>query len=373
MSNRSSWLVSASLLGALAVVAAAAGAVVYSETAAIRIAVPPQRLEAHLAFNSGGMAGLALQHLAAQVTDSAQGTATGISAVGPKYASGQVTFTLVCPVYGTCQPRTEPAGEVVMTAKGFRYTTSSSVYLQPGAQTATVAILAMTPGAAGNTGAGNITIAINGGQYVTVINQLPVVGGSDTKVAPVIKQSDIDAMRAALTSRVTAALNTALMSQTSGMTYAVDGPPLLDFRSDHAVGSQVQTFTVTATGKLTATAFSMDATQAMLRAVLQPMVRPGYALRPDPIQADFQFVPAAKTTDLVITADAVGYAVPTVSMSSLQAALKGLSPSDARSRLRHDFPNSTVDLRMTPFALPWLPIIANHINVTVVVGPVPAA
>jgi hypothetical protein len=363
-------LLPALLLSGFTVLVAAFASLPYTETAAIKIAVPAQRLETTVAMNSGG-ANLAIQRFVVQATDSGQGTATGSIAV-PTYATGVVTFHLTCPTSGPCQPITVASGTIVATAKDFRYATQNSATLQAGNQDAPVGIRAIASGAAGNTAPNTITVIPNNQHpnVLTVFNKLAVGGGTDAGAGQVIQQSDVDAAQAALAAKVTDELSAAIMAQAKGQTYIVDGPPVLAFMSDHAVGEQVSTFTLTMIGKEGAAAFFDSAAQAILRASLRPLVLPGYELTPDPIQANYQLVQPAAGTDVFVTADAVAYAIPKVSRSLISTRLTGLSLSDAHRRLDHDFPGSLVEIRTRPVALPWLPLVADHINLTITVAPV---
>jgi hypothetical protein len=135
------------------------------------------------------------------------------------------------------------------------------------------------------------------------------------------------------------------------------------------VGDQAQTFSLTVTGKLGASVFSDADAQAVLRAALKPRLTPGYQLTADPIKAKYQLVPAADGVGVVISADAVGYAVPQTAISGLRARVKGLSVAAAERRLAHDFPGSSIAIRTGPGWAPLLPLFADHIIVRVSVLP----
>jgi hypothetical protein len=359
-------------LGGLGLVVIAVAALAFAETANVRIAAPAQKLEAQVSFNTGEHAGLALEHLRVHATELIHGNATGTIAIGAKFASGQVTLSLVCSVIPPCVKIRVLAGAVVQTPRGVRYKTLSSAFLQQGAQTVTVGVRAVVAGPSGNVGANSITVGNSAVPMLKVMNRLPVTGGVGPTAGRAIQQSDMDAVRAALVSKANTDLSAALLGASTGMTGVIDGPPSFAFNADHAVGSQVSTFTVTVTGEMTATVFSDEAAQAIVRAGLQPMVWPGYDLRTDPVQADYQITSIRSSTDVTISADAVAYALPKVPTSGMRAALAGRGESDARGRLSHDFRNSKIDIHVTPFALPWLPFIAEHINLTLSVEPVPA-
>jgi hypothetical protein len=360
-----------------AVLVAAFASLPLTETAAIKIAVPPQRLETSVAMNSGGTANLAVQHLDAQVTDTAQGTATSTISLAPRSASGAVKLLFVCTIRPPCGlPWTAPAGLILVTPHGLKYVTESAATFTVGTgQYQTVGIHATTAGAAGNAGMGTqATIANNPRPVGTVggvltAQYLYAAGGTDAGMAQVIQQADLDAARTALAAKVTDELFSAMLNKAKGMAYIVDGPPALDFKSDHGVGEQGPTFTVTMTGELGARAFSDTAAQAILRAALQPLVLPGYELAPGSIQANYQFAQASGNAPVLVTADAVGYALPKISTSKVSAKLTGLSLSDAHSRLGHDFPGSFVEIRTRPLAMPWLPLLAEHISLAITIEP----
>jgi hypothetical protein len=346
------------------------------QTAAIKIAVPPQRLEANVALNSGG-ANLAVQHLEVEFADAAQGTATGAVPVSATFATGWVEFRLDCNMNypsPTCPwpSLTLPAGTIVATTGGIRYGTLSAVTLKwpPPNLFAQVRIRAIVPGAAGNTGRDTIKVIENNPRSdLSVNNRYDASGGANARVAQVIQQSDVDAVQVALAARATYELGTAMMARANGLTYVVDGSPSLDFTLDRAVGDEAQAFTLAVTGKQGARAFSESEAKTILQSALRQLVLPGYELALDSVRANYQFVRTADSPEVTVSAAAVGYALPNLSMPAERARLKGLSIADAQGRLSRDFPGSSIDIRTQPFALPWLPLTGGHINLTVVVEP----
>jgi hypothetical protein len=67
-----------------------------------------------------------------------------------------------------------------------------------------------------------------------------------------------------------------------------------------------------------------------------------------------------------------GYVTTKLSTDTLRARIRGLSSADARRSLQRDVPGGTVEIRISPVspvAVPWMPLIAEHITVTVVVQP----
>jgi hypothetical protein len=362
------------LLGASALIVAAFGSLFYVETAAVRIVVPPQRIATSVQMTGGGASDVALQHLDARVLDTVRGTPTKSTPIAPRYAAGQVTFQLACPgryPLVPCPPVTVPAGSVLSTPKGRRYTTDATVTLKPGKQRELAGVHAIVLGSAGNTAPGTITIIRNNprGLPLQVFNYYAADGGVDARVAHIIQQSDIDTARESLAARVTDELRSAIAAKAAGLTYFVDGPPTLKFSVNRSAGTEVPAFfNATMTGRQSALAFSNDAAQAFLRTALQRLAAPGYELAAGPIQATYQLRPSANGAATSIWADAVGLAQPQISASTIRARVKGTTLADAANRLNHDFAGSAVDIRIEPLALPLLPILPEHINVTVVLS-----
>lgn len=353
--------------GAAAVLVLAAAGATFAETAAVRITVPPQRIDAHVTLNLDSSTGLTTRRIESHVTDVAQGMASGTVTVAPAYATGSARLMFVCPAATAINPCPVPyplpAHTVLATFKGVKFLTQAAVIFTLDSLVQNVAIRAMATGAAGNQPPGAIELMPNGPRQISVFNPYATSGGVDGGTAAVVQQSDIDAARATLATRVTDHLTSLVVAQTGGLTYATDGPPSMDITSDHAAGDQAQTFSVTMTGTLVAYAFSSQDAQAMLRTVMQPMVWPGYELL-NAIDAKFTAVQGGAAT---VSVDAVGYAVPKVSTQSIRRQLTGLGTADAYARLRQQFPGSSVEVRTTPLQLPWLPVMVDHITVTLTV------
>jgi hypothetical protein len=352
-----------------------AASLTYEETASIKLAVPAQRLEANVALSSSG---LAVQHVDVELTDTAQGTATGSIPITPQYATGQVEFLLVCrptPTAPGCQTYTVPVGTVVVSVRHARYVTTSPATLlpPPGSQRGFAGIRAVALGAGGNTGAGTI-MDIEGNPdlgsigWLKVFNYSAIGGGVDAGVAQVIQQTDVDAVQVALAAKVTYELGTAMMAKAGEMMYVVDGSPTLNFALDHAVGEATQTFTLSVTGKQSAKAISESEARPILRDALRQLALPGYELA-DPVAGSYQFVQKDGSSDVAVSATAVGYALPNLSTPAVRARLKGMRIADAQRRLSHDFPGSSIDIRTRPLAFPWLPFVGRNIILTMVVEP----
>lgn len=348
--------------GAAAVLVLAGASISYAETASVHITVPPQRIETHITVNLANAPGLTTRRIESHVTDIAQGAATGTTTIAPAYATGSVRLRDACSVAPPL-PYTLPAGTVVWTNRNVRFLTQSPVTFTACNQTQPVGIHAVAPGSAGNQPPGAIIWIQNGPLAFNVVNDQATTGGVDGGPAAVVQQSDIDAVRTSLTTRVTNDLNALMSSDAAGMNYAVEGQPTMQITSDHSAGDQASSFTVTMTGTLVGYTLSYQDGEAIIRGAMQPIVWPGYELA-DRIDASWTTVQGSGAT---VSADAVGYAVPKLSAANLRSQLAGLPMSAADWRIRHQFPGSSVEIRSTPLQLPWLPVRSENINVTLTV------
>ncbi|TME02650.1 MAG: hypothetical protein E6I61_10185 [Chloroflexi bacterium] len=199
------------------------------------------------------------------------------------------------------------------------------------------------------------------------------VSGRSTQV---IQQSDFDAVRNALSVKVTNELGAALYAKSQGNLYVGDSQPDITVTSDHNVGDETPLFTITVSGAIGATAFSERDANVLMLAALKAKVPSGQELTDDPVQFIFQGRQVGPNADVLVTGDDVlvtgkadGYIVPKLSPQSLTSQIRGLSPTDAASSLQRTAPRSRVEIRTSPGAMPLLPVIADHISLTIVVEP----
>ena len=356
-------LIRAYILSVVVVLAAVLGSLLYFETASVKLSIPPEKLVANVTLSGGPTGGdLKTQRIQATVTEAQGGTAsTGL--VGPTFATGKVTFSCT-----SCN-LTVDAGTLVTNSKSLGYATQAAANVTR-THPATVAVRATATGAAWNTAAGTIKTFSDSNPFpgVRVTNSAAIAGGADERTALLIQPADLEAVRVALAAKVTEALGAALKAKAVEMTYIADGPPNLTVISDHKVGEEVRTFTVTMTGTLGATAFSDNDARALMRTALEAKVPSGQQLTNDPVDITWQ-VERNPNGGLTVNGTVTGYVSPTLSTSTLRARIRGLSPTEARKALERAVPGSTVEIQTTPMAVPWLPLFAEHISVTVEVRP----
>jgi hypothetical protein len=361
-------MVRAYLLSAMVVLAAAGGSLLYMETASVKVSVSRQSIEAYVSLSGGPTGGpLPTQRMQASITESLQGTASTVQ-ISPTYASGQVVFR--------CSPACQRApviiaqGQLITTAKSLGYATQEPATITTTTGSATVTVRANSAGAAWNADIDTLTIiADNSDSGLKVTNPAAIAGGADARSAQVIQQSDYDTVRNALSVKVTNELGAALFANAHGTDYVGDPWPIFTVTSDHAVGDETPTFTVKMTGTVGATTFSEFQANAIMLAALKAKVPPGQELTNDPIQYIYQSHQVAPNADVLVTGKADGYFVLKLSPQSLRSQIRGLSPAEAARSLQRTAPGSRVEIRISPAWVLWLPIIADHIALTVVVEP----
>jgi hypothetical protein len=357
-------LLAAYVLSAVAVLAAAVGSVLYTETAAVKLSVAPQRVVAVVTLS----AGLQTQRIHANVTDSQQGTASTV-VTNPTYAAGQVVFKCTTPCKQA--PLTIPQGTLISTAKSLGYTTQAAAQIPTATgSSAAIAVRATAPGAAWNADANTLTAITNSPDpNLHVTNPAAITGGANSRSAQIIQQSDFDGVRNTLTAKVNDELAAALKVNAQGLNYIADALPVINITSDHHVGEETPTFTISMTGSTGAVAFSESQAQALLRTALQAKIPANAELTSDPIQAVYQVGQADPNGDASVVAKAGGFAIPKLSTQSLRSQIKGLTPAQAAKSLQNAAPGSLVEIHISPSAVPWLPVVADHIALTVVIQP----
>lgn len=362
-------LLAAYVLSAVAVVAAALGSLLVMETATIKVSVPTSMIVAERTIAGGPSSQyLTTTLIQADVSDSQQGT-TSTAQIPPAYATGQVVFTCnPCPA----NPTNVPAGTGVSTATNpaIHFVTLSAVPLTAtGSGTADVRALVIGPG--GNTSANTVTLIDHPMPNVKVTNPKPIAGGADATTAQVVQQSDLDRVRTTLTARVTLDLNATLAAQAGGLSFVPYGEPLLKVDTDHKVGDRVATFTMTISATLGGVAFSQSQADGLMRSALAKKLPSGFQLTTDPVQTSYLVQQTSPDGSVTLKGSAIGVIVPNVTPGQLKARVTGLRVDAAREKLEAIAPGTSVDISVKP-GVPWLPLIQDHINLTIVLLPASA-
>jgi hypothetical protein len=233
----------------------------------------------------------------------------------------------------------------------------------------TVPIRAALPGLPGNTAANTVTVIDKPITNVTVQNPKPIAGGAEAGVAQVVQQSDLDRVRAELMAKIVVDLNATLTAQAGGLSFVIDGQPTVNVTSDHAVGDRVATFTMTMTATQGAIAFSSAQADSLMRTALDQKIPKGFTLTPEPVQTTYQAQKTSANGDVTIKGSAIGVVVPNITVSQLKSRIKGLRVDVARHQLEQVAPGVVADITVRP-AVPWLPVLQDHITLTIVREPV---
>jgi hypothetical protein len=339
------------------------------ETATIRITTPDRYVETTAEVHGAVTGGqFKTERVQVALTESAQGAATGVAQTAATYARGYVVFNQsYCQPSNYCPPPPAKSGYEVCRVNpaggAWCYVLQSAVSCYCGER---VPVRARGPGSTFNAPANSLTYVGWVNPYVTVDNPAPITGGVDASSSPVVKQSDLDAVRAALSSQLTADLQSALHQKAQNLHYIADAGPALTVSSDVPAGANNGTFQVTVSGTLGATTFADADPQAVIATALLERVPAGYQLNGPARIADYQIQTSDPQGDVNVTGRAIGYVMPRVSVSSLRARLRGLDSGAARRLIEIVAPGSAVEIRLGPVPAPWLPFNADHITIVVV-------
>src|SRR6266550_1230509 len=314
-------IVPAAVLLAAAGAGSAFGFLFFSETAAIRITTPDSYVETTAAVRGALTGGeFKTERLQVAMTESAKGSATGVAQTAATYATGYVVFnTSYCLPSNYCPPApAKPGYEVcrVNPAGGaWCYILQSGVTCYCGER---VPVRARGPGSTFNAPANSVTYLGWANPFVTVTNPAPMTGGTDAWSSSVVQQSDIDAVRTALSSQLTADLQSALQQKARNLHYIADAAPALTLSLDVGAGSHNSTVQVTMSGTLGATAFTDADAKAVMANALVEGVPAGYRLKGPAQIVDYQIETSDPQGDVNITGTASGYMMPSVSVDSLR-------------------------------------------------------
>jgi hypothetical protein len=202
-----------------------------------------------------------------------------------------------------------------------------------------------------------------------VTNPWPITGGADARSLPVVQQSSVDAAIKSLMNKVSSELPAQLQAKANGLGYVTTGAASYTTGGNYRVGDHAPFVTVQVTGTQSAIAFPAADARAHLRQALSRQVPSGYELAPDEISASFSARPATATSDAAVTGSASGYMIRAIDVRALADGLRGQSVTAADALLRRASEDGAPQIRMSPVAMPYLPMMADHISVLIVVAP----
>lgn len=355
-------MISRLVAGAAAAALALGGAVgtlISVEHAVVRISVAPTPVRVTgVVLNGAAPSSLSTTRLEASASESLTVTSS-TRQVPPTFATGYVSFW--CSPMTSCpNGYTVPAGTLLGSVSGAQYVTEGAASFPSCQPSSPVVIRAVTMGAGGNTAGGTVLYGALP-SYIHVHNSGWIGGGYNARTVPVVQQSDIDSAATTLSARLSTELEAKLRGEAGPLSYLPVGSPAFQTTSDAHAGDASATFTVTVTGSEQGIAFSTGSANTVLRNLLKARAGDGFVLTPDAFSATYSLDPSSGA----LSASASGYALPVVDAQAMTAAMRGESLSQATARLEQDVPGSAVDIRVAPFAMPWLPMLADHITLVV--------
>jgi hypothetical protein len=309
----------------------------------------------------------------------AQGTyqATGARVVERK-AAGTVRWQ-------NCDPTasyTIPAGTVVRTSEGVRFTTVEEVFLPVAVltpptiacQTRDVGVEAVEAGPAGNVPAGAITV-IPGSMnsiVISVTNRAPTTGGArDT--FPRVVQADVDAAVADLDAKLDAAFAAQLEAPdavAAGLTLFPETAVLGDaeYEPDPAslVGLEIASFELSATASGTAIAVDETPIGQVAEAQLVESLEPGYSLVEGSIESTVG-EPTISGATVTFPASATALQVRELDAAELEPLILGLTPTEAEAVLDE---YGVTEIELWPDWASTIPTFEARVELTVD-GPAP--
>jgi hypothetical protein len=351
--------------GAAAFLAAVGFAVVQSETATVTLYVPAHRAAAYATLTgSRGGGDLPTRPITAQGTEKLTGNASPVTI--STFAAGDVVFSFYSACLVPCPGVIRiPVGFDVATAAGVHYTTQAEALFGFYSTSGPIPIKAVNAGPAGNAAAGSVTVIGGVPTNLSVTNPQPITGGT-TRNTHVVLQKDYDAVRAQLTATASADAEASIVSRAAGFRYFANGKPTVTVTTDHAVGDETTTFTLTATVSMSANGFSDARVRQLLRTALSTQLLAGEALSPA-VQTDYTVLQMTPDGHVAVIGSATGSAMPGIATEPLRHLIASSSPAEARATLESAVPGARVEIRLGPFAFSRLP--ANPSRITMVVAP----
>ncbi len=271
-------------------------------------------------------------------------TATGVRVVETK-ATGSVTFAN----FDTGGGVLILAGTEVRTPSGIRFKTLAEITLPRASfdlfppfkvhpSTGNVAVEALTAGEAGNVGNNSITLLPKQGRTLTVTNPDPTTGGESRQVTEVSEQ-DVAAAKTAIETALVTQMDEQLAAgagvppgltmfpetaTVGDATYAVDPATL--------VGTEVETFDLSATAEGAAIGVDPTPIAAIAESRLEAKVATGWTLVPEATKPTIG-TPSAVGETVTYPVTISGAQVHDVDQVALGAAIRGLLLGEARNKL----------------------------------------
>ena len=346
--------------GAFAVavsIATFAWAVQASETATVTVHVPLHPVAAATTLTGDrGSGQVPTRYVTAKVTESLRRVSSPMTV--STYATGYVVFVSTNPCTKLCYGEFQlPVGFDVATPAGVHYATQAEADFPLLGSSRLIPIKADVPGPSGNASAG--TVSVNSNPYLLVSNPQPVTGGSN-RIAPVVQQQDYDSALADLSGAIASDVTMVLRAQAPSMLFVPAGSSATTVTSDHAIGDETPTFTLTETLSVAVNAYSDTRVRQLLKANLVTTLPRGEVLAPWSLRTDYTLTTMTDAGELMVVGWAGGDATPAVDSRTMRALIAGRSADQAAAILHAWYPGSTVEIHG------WLPADPDRIKLQIV-------
>lgn len=235
-----------------------------------------------------------------------------------------------------------PAGSLVMSASGVRFTTTADVTLDAAVGSlARVAIRALQPGETGNLGRLEVNRIVGPlATRVAVLNEEPTVGGGQGSVA-VVSAEDVARARSAAAERARvdamSQLGAATLPDELLLTGSVDAA-VVEESLDRQVGERATGFTYRLKTRVTATRIAREDLRQIVRESWQPAVPLGHFLPEQQLEIGTPNVVGVDRGVVALRVPVRTLAVQQVDPAVVAEAVRGREPDDARRALGRALP-----------------------------------
>lgn len=320
-----------------------------------------------------GQAPIRVRVLNSTKTSSQGFKVTGTKTTPGTVATGTAVYNNSCP-FGLQIPNGQ---RLQAKSNGDLFAQQGDIEVKQGS-TASVPIVATSPGAGYNVGAGDISVIQGNAGFscLTVTNPSPTSGGADEKKEPQMTQGDYDLARGQLEQQLRKDISDDLAKQAQQGEKVSDKPIFSapDLSTDHKVGDVVSSFTATMTLKAEGAAYVADDVTKAFSDRLDRQIPSNEVRTDNKVQVEPVIASATPGGHLDFQGKATAFVGPRLDFQAIKSKLAGKSVGQASAVLKQ-YPVQSAEIRQSPFRLPLMPLVASRIDIKYVVqqGQAPTA
>jgi hypothetical protein len=239
---------------------------------------------------------------------------------------------------------TAPAGTMLATASGVRFTTTvDAVFDGTVGQIIRVPVQASDPGPTGNVARleiGRVLGPLAG--RLAVLNEEPTVGGGQSST-PVIVDADVDRARAAAADRARMDALSDLRAQTGADEMLLADSlesTIVEDSLDHKVGDLATTFTYRLRARFTAARIGADDLRQVVRDGWKPAIPSGYFLPEQQLEIGAPKVKGRDKGTVVLAVPVRSLAVAWIDAQDVRARARWRDPDETRRELARTLPSA---------------------------------